>query len=101
MGCGGEFAQLCFVAVLFPLRLPKDPLLIKRAFADDMISEFAARPDNARIGVKKCGSLDVLIIKMAFRKNLTGGAFLRGHAYFATTTLWEGKYARPMPSGRP
>ena len=77
LGWERMFSQLIFIAFLFSLRIPSEALILKRAFRDDPISEFAPQDEKALIGVRKFKGVDTLVIKLGWRKNLAGGCILR------------------------
>ena len=76
-GWRSEFAQLCFTAYLFSLRIPSEALTMKRAFLDDPIGEFVPQADKVLIGVREWKGVECLIVKMSWRKNLGGGCILK------------------------
>ena len=77
IGWQSEFAQIRFISFLFPLRVPSEALLMIRAFSDDPIERFVPQADKVLIGTRSWNGIDCLIIKMSWRKNLTGGCILR------------------------
>ena len=77
LGWEAVFSQLVFIAFLFSLRVPSEALQLRRAFADDPISEFVFQEEKALIGVRPFEGSVALIIKLSWRKNLDGGCVLR------------------------
>ena len=77
LGWERMFCQLIFITFLFSLRVPSEALLLRRAFADDPISEFVSQDEKALIGVRSFRGTDTLIIKLSWRKNLDGGCILK------------------------
>ena len=77
IGWQSEFAQLCFISFLFSLRVPSEALLMLRAYSDDPIEKFVPQADKVLIGTRSWRGIDCLIVKMSWRKNLSGGCILR------------------------
>ena len=75
LGWDREFALLAFASFLFPLMVPSEAPLRRRAFRDDPIGEPVNQSDNALVGLRSFKGADALVIKLARRKNLEGGAF--------------------------
>ena len=50
LGWERMFSQLIFISFLFPLRIPPDALILKRAFGGDPIIEFVPQGEKALIG---------------------------------------------------
>ena len=71
------FSQLVFISFLFSLRVPPDAPQLRRAFADDPISEFVSQEEKALIGVRPLDKSVALVIKLSWRTNLEGGCILR------------------------
>lgn len=71
LGCDRAFALLAFISSLFPLMVPSEALLLRRAFRDDPIGEPVNQSEKALVG------RGALSIKLACRKNLEGGRMIR------------------------
>ena len=79
LGRRSEFDQICFISYLFPLRVPSESLLMRRAFSDDRVGDCAPQVDKVLIAGRCWKSLDFLTFKMSWRKNLAGGCILMSH----------------------
>lgn len=70
------FFQLTYLSYLFPLVVPSEALMIRRAYADDPLTEFVPQPDKALMGIRRYKDHEMLILKFVFRKNIRGGCVL-------------------------
>ena len=72
-----EFAHACLMSSLFIFRVPSESLQLRRSFRNDRLLEFPPHADKAMIGIRSVGDQGFLAVKMAFRKNLTGGVIVK------------------------
>ena len=75
-GLDSPFFQLAFLSYLFSLRVPSETLVIRRAYADDPLTEFIPQPDKALMGIRTYKEHQMLVLKFSFRKNIRGGCVL-------------------------
>ena len=86
MGGPGIFSQLILISYLFPIRVPPDPRHLRKEISDGTIAEYVAQLTKALAGVRKIDGSDLLIIKLAWRKNLDGGFILKRPCLRATNS---------------
>ena len=93
------FFQAASLSYLFSLRVPSETLELRRAFADDPLTEFAHQTDKALIGIRPYKGRDLLVVKFAFRKNIRGGCVLFRPCIFFEKDPRGRPYARYMRFG--
>ena len=65
------------MAYISPLRVPSEALTATRAFPNDPIAQFIPQEEKALVWARTHKSIDVVITKFAFRKNLRNGRILK------------------------
>ena len=75
-GAGSPFSPLAFISYLFSLRVPSEALQIRRAYADDPLTEFVPQADKALLGLRQYKGQQMMVLKFAFRENIRGGCVL-------------------------
>ena len=68
--------QSYFISYLCALRVPSATLMLTRAFSDDRITEFVPKADKALIATRAYRGGPVLVIILAYRKNIRNGCIL-------------------------
>ena len=77
LGRIGEFPQISFLTFLFSLRIPSEALCMRRARDSERLAEFVPHRDKVLIGVRPCSGAGCLILKLAWRTNLSGACILK------------------------
>ena len=74
---GSEFAQACWMSFLFAFRVPSESLQLTRAYRNDEINACSPQREKAIIGIRTSPDGCILVAKLKWRKNITGGCILR------------------------
>ena len=70
------FAQISYISYLYALRVPSEALLLRRAFRNDDLTNFAPLKALALIAIRGNKPNECLAIRFLLRKNLPQGCIL-------------------------
>ena len=68
-----EFPHLAYLAFLFAFRVPSEALVLQRAHKGGEVDLFTPQKEKALIACRAVDGVEVLIAKLAWRKNMPGG----------------------------
>ena len=76
-GWRSPFVRAAMLSFLFSLRVPSETLLLRRAYGNEPLLSFCRQETKARIGVRISNSVNILVAKFSYRKNIPSGCILR------------------------